>query len=71
MLDVPELLQEMHLFISELALERSLFRSDHASNYLVLKGRLPNDKPRLLAEVEQAIRDPGGARLRAEWERGL
>ncbi len=69
--DVNGLLREMHLFISELALERSLFRSDHASNYLVLKGTLPKDRQRLLEAVEQAMRDPERAQLRAEWERGL
>jgi radical SAM superfamily enzyme YgiQ (UPF0313 family) len=31
-----------------------VFRSNHASNYFSLKGTLPKDKPRLLAELERA-----------------
>ncbi|MDO2172400.1 hypothetical protein Q2441_26260 [Escherichia coli] len=48
-----------------------VFRSDHASNYLVLKGELGADKARLLAEVRQAIEQPQHAALRQEWQRGL
>ncbi|MGY8831180.1 MAG: radical SAM protein, partial [Pseudomonadales bacterium] len=48
-----------------------VFRSDHASNYLVLKGTLGADKQRLLAQVRQAIEQPQQARLRQEWQRGL
>jgi hypothetical protein len=31
-----------------------VFRSNHASNYFSLKGTLPKDKQRLLAELERA-----------------
>lgn len=33
----------------------SVFRSNHASNHLVLKGTLPQDKGQMLAQVEQAL----------------
>ncbi len=36
-----------------------IFRSNHASNYLSLKGTLPYDKERLLAEIESAKRNTG------------
>ncbi|MCA0188978.1 MAG: radical SAM protein, partial [Proteobacteria bacterium] len=55
----------------QLDLRRTVFRSDHASNWLVLKGTLGADKDRLLAQVRQAIADPGGAPLRPAWARGL
>lgn len=38
------------------------FRSDHASSWLVLKGRLSADKPCLLEQLDQAITAPDRAR---------
>jgi radical SAM superfamily enzyme YgiQ (UPF0313 family) len=70
-LDRPALFREMERFLSQLALRRTVFRSDHASNWLVLKGTLGADKERLLAQVRQAIAEPGGAHLRPAWARGL
>lgn len=70
-LSQQELFMELHYFISELDLPNTVFRSDHASNYLVLKGRLGRDKPRLLAQIQQAISTPEQAQLRPEWARGL
>ncbi|MFB2703748.1 radical SAM protein [Marinobacter shengliensis] len=65
------LFEEIRVFLEHLELDSTIFRSDHASNYLVLKGNLGRDKQRLLGEVDLAIRDPGAAPLRAEWMRGL
>ncbi len=70
-LDQPGLFHEMERFLSQLDLRRTVFRSDHASNWLVLKGTLGADKERLLAQVRQAIAEPGGAHLRPAWARGL
>jgi radical SAM superfamily enzyme YgiQ (UPF0313 family) len=66
-----ELFVEMEEFLSRLELKRTVFRSDHASNYLILKGTLGADKERLLAQVRQAISAPDEARLRPAWARGL
>jgi len=66
-----ELFVEMEQFLSRLELKRTVFRSDHASNWLILKGTLGGDKERLLAEVRQAIEDPQGGRLRPAWARGF
>ena len=62
---------EMERFLSQLELSRTVFRSDHASNILVLKGTLGADKARLLGQVRTAIVTPEAARLRPEWARGL
>lgn len=70
-LDQRQLFLEMERFLSPLELNDTVFRSDHASNYLVLKGILGRDKQRMLAQVRQAIEQPGHAGLRAEWMRGL
>jgi hypothetical protein len=48
-----------------------VFRSDHASNWLILKGTLGADKEKLLAQVRAAIAHPADARLRPAWARGL
>lgn len=68
-LEQHELFVEMEQFLSGLELKRTVFRSDHASNWLVLKGTLGADKARMLAQVRQAI--AGQAPLRPAWARGL
>jgi radical SAM superfamily enzyme YgiQ (UPF0313 family) len=70
-LDQAELFQEMYCLLEKLQLDNTIFRSDHASNYLVLKGILGKDKPRLLQTVRAALEQPGSVRLRQEWMRGL
>ena len=70
-LDQPGLFAEMAQFLQALELKRTVFRSDHASNWLVLKGVLGAEKERLLAEVHAAMHRPQDAGLRAEWQRGL
>ncbi len=66
-----ELFQEMELFLQNLELDQTVFRSDHASNYLILKGTLGRDKSRLLDQVRGAIALPADVHLRPEWARGL
>ena len=50
-----DLFREMHTFISHLQLEQTIFRSDHVSNHLLLKGVLNKDKALLLRQIEQAL----------------
>ena len=69
--EIPDLLQEMKIFLSNTELEQSIFRSDHASNYLILKGTLGREKKRMLQEIDAALENPGMAGLRPEWLRGL
>ena len=66
-----ELFQEIERLLQSLDLRRTVFRSDHASNWLVLKGTLGAEKQRLLAEVRAAIEQPRTAKLRNAWERAL
>ena len=66
-----ELFVEMERLLSVLDLQRTVFRSDHASNWLILKGTLGADKERLLAQVRQAIAAPDQVHLRPAWARGL
>ncbi|WP_333983160.1 radical SAM protein [Ectopseudomonas khazarica] len=66
-----QLFGEVERLLAGLELQHTVFRSDHASNYLVLKGNLGRDKARLLAQVRSAIEQPQQANLRQEWQRGL
>jgi radical SAM superfamily enzyme YgiQ (UPF0313 family) len=68
---IIEQLKEVELFISETALESTVFRSNHASNYLELSGVLGRDKNRMLEQIRSAIVNPEEAGLRPEWLRGL
>jgi len=69
--DDRELFLEMEAFITALELQRTVFRSDHVSNRLVLKGTLGAEKPRLLGEIRAAIASPDSARLRRVFLRSL
>jgi len=66
-----ELAQEMERLLTTLTLEQTIFRSDHASNYLVLKGTLNQDRDKLLEIVRMALEQPGSIPLRQEWQRGI
>ncbi|MFC1809663.1 radical SAM protein [Candidatus Omnitrophota bacterium] len=68
-LNAHQLLHEMHDIIKGLELKRTIFRTDHASNYLPLEGRFPHDKEQLLATLRHALE--GDIKLRSEILRGL
>jgi len=66
-----DLISEMGEFISNLELQNTVFRSDHASNYLVLKGILNRDKEKLLKRIKSVLINNDDSQLRPEWMRGL
>ena len=68
-LNSQELLKESYEIINGLDLKKTVFRSNHASNYLALEGTLPKDKMKLLNIMESAI--GGEIRLKPESLRGL
>lgn len=61
--------QELRTFVEALELENTVFRSDHASNQLALKGTLGRDKDALLKKIDFAIDAPEKAPLRPVWIR--
>ncbi len=69
MITPEQTLDELALLIENLDVSKAIFRSNHASNYLPLGGRLPADKGRLLDAVRAAQR--GDVDLKPEWLRGL
>lgn len=66
---VEQLLQELRTFIDEAQPADAIFRTNHASNYLPLAGRLPRDRERLVGLLDAAL--SGALPLRPEWLRGL
>jgi radical SAM superfamily enzyme YgiQ (UPF0313 family) len=54
-LDTIELCREMKILIGATELENTIFRSDHVSNHLILKGILGKDKTRLLQQIDDSI----------------
>lgn len=71
MLTPIELIEEMKIFIEHTELERTIFRSNHASNYLELKGTLGKSKGILLSRIDKVLNSPQTANLKPEWLRGL
>ncbi len=66
---VGKLLGELRTFIAEAAPSDAIFRTNHASNYLPLSGRIPRDRDRLVEVLDAAI--GGKIPLSPEWLRGL
>ena len=64
-----ELLKESYDIIKGLDLKKTIFRSNHASNYLSLEGTFPKDKERMLSVLKSAL--GGDIGLRPEIFRGL
>jgi radical SAM superfamily enzyme YgiQ (UPF0313 family) len=68
--DPLDVLKEIELIVKNMeAPGPVVFRTNHASNYLPLRGVLPGDKEKLLKTIRGAMKDPGI--LRAEYMRGL
>ena len=60
LLTPQEVLAETHLMLENANPEKTcIFRSNHASNYLSLKGDLPQDRDRFLAQIEAAMKNTG------------
>lgn len=64
-----QILEECRLLIEHLDVDPLHFTSNHASNYLPLKGGLPEDKEKFLSLIDQALE--GKIRLRKTLNRGI
>ena len=62
-------LLELREMIAHTNLSRGLFFSNHASNYLPIKARLPKGKQQALDQIDGALK--GDIGLRPEWMRAL
>jgi len=66
---VEGLLRELRTMVADSAPSDAVFRTNHASNYLPLAGRLPADRERIVSLLDRAL--SGDIPLRPEWSRGL
>ena len=69
MAEPQQILEECHLLIEKLNVDPLHFTSNHASNYLPLKGGLPEDREKFLSAIDQALE--GKIRLRKPLDRGI
>jgi len=67
--DPGRLLGELRTIVAEAEPTDAIFRTNHASNYLSLAGRLPRDRDKLVGVIDAAL--AGDAPLRPDWARGL
>mgnify|MGYP000942042847 FL=1 len=66
-----EILDEMRIMIEHLEVQGTEFRSNHASNYLPIKGRLPEDKGQMLELINDIIQRNDRRYLRPDYLRAL
>ena len=66
---VTRMLEELRTIVAEASPTDAVFRTNHASNYLPLAGRLPQDRERIVEALDKAL--AGEISLRPESSRGL
>jgi radical SAM superfamily enzyme YgiQ (UPF0313 family) len=71
LLSPVETLKEIRGLVEGSMLDETVFRTNHASNYLPIKGVLNRDRARILKTLDEAIAHPGTFPLRPDWARGL
>ncbi|MBM9603508.1 radical SAM protein [Desulfopila inferna] len=64
-----EMLEEIKIMLQNTSLTEGYFHANHASNYLPIKARLPDDKAATLKLIENALQ--GRVGLKPEYLRGL
>ncbi|HAE92207.1 MAG TPA: radical SAM protein [Tissierella sp.] len=56
LLTSKEILLETKKMVENINVENCIFRSNHASNYVALKGTLPKDKDIILSQIEEGLK---------------
>ncbi len=67
--DALGMISELRELVKHTELSRGAFRSVHASNYLSIDARFPQDKASVVKTLDQAL--SGNINLKPEWMRGL
>ena len=68
-LEADEMLKELGVMIANTQLTNGLFHANHASNYLPIRAKFPQDKDKTLRQIEDAL--SGKISLKPEHLRGL
>ncbi len=66
-----QLLEELGTIVGRSEFSQCYFTSNHASNYLPIKARLPRDKEAVVGLIQKVISSHDPSRLRPEFLRGL
>jgi len=69
LINPEEMLEELGLMISSSNLSNGLFHANHASNYLPIRAKLPEEKEKTLELISQALQ--GNVELKPEFMRAL
>lgn len=69
LLEPGEMLQELRTMIEHTSLSNGLFHANHASNYLPIRAKFPDDKKKTLALIDEAL--AGRVALKPEFLRAL
>lgn len=69
LLTPEEIMLETKILLENIEVTNCVFRSNHASNYVSLKGTLPFDKENLIEKVKHILED--GYNYKSEIFRGL
>jgi radical SAM superfamily enzyme YgiQ (UPF0313 family) len=69
LISTDEMLEELGLMISSTNLTNGLFHANHASNYLPIRAKLPQDKEKTLHLIAKALQ--GKVELKPEFMRAL
>jgi radical SAM superfamily enzyme YgiQ (UPF0313 family) len=66
-----QLLEELETIVAQSNFSRCYFTSNHASNYLPIKARLPKDQEAVVRLIHDVVSAKDSSRLRPEFLRGL
>jgi len=66
-----DILRELKTLVEHLDLTKCIFRTNHASNYIPIRGTLNQDKTRLLEILTETIETGTTENLRPSYMRGL
>ena len=66
-----ESLLEVRRLVEQIQLENLHYTSNHASNYLPIKGTLTRDRDEIIAQIDQVLSSGDGSLLRDDGLRGL
>jgi radical SAM superfamily enzyme YgiQ (UPF0313 family) len=69
LINPQEMLEELGLMIASTNLSNGLFHANHASNYLPIRAKLPEEKEKTLEMISQALK--GKMALKPEYMRAL
>ena len=64
-----EMLAELRTMVAHTDLSSGLFHANHASNYLPIRAKLPEDKEKIVHQIDEAL--AGKVALRPEFLRAL